>query len=117
MKSSVEKELGFAKGMMDRREHVRANLRNAVTRSQAVGNYKSLLRCLMEVQKHHNNITKAITNDTAGYAHESSLLLDSARKWVDQARIVAMERGATARELSEVDRAVNDTAMVGVQWR
>lgn len=108
MRVSAEEELKFAKGMMDRRENVRAGLRNATSKSEAVGNYRSLLRCLVEVQKHHNRIIKTVDNETAGYAHESSLLLDSARNWVSQARAIAMARGATLSEVNDVDRQMQD---------
>jgi hypothetical protein len=111
MRVSAKEELKFAKGMMDRREHVRAGLRNVETRGQAVDNYQSLARCLGEVEKHHNNIVKSITDRTAGYAHESALLVDSARKWLAQARDVAVEHGATVRQLDDIDRAVKDTTI------
>lgn len=81
---SPRDEAKFAKGMVERRQAVVDNIGQEETSGEAWNNYQSMLACLLECEKHHNNVMAVIDDKTAGYGVETSALVDWSRKWVRQ---------------------------------
>lgn len=82
---SPRDEAKYAKGMVERRQTVAEEIGSEPTVGQSWDNYQSMLTCLHECEKHHNNVMALIDDETAGYGIETSALVDWSRKWVRQA--------------------------------
>lgn len=85
MKINVKRELEFAQGMVDRRRVTVENIGQEKRVGEAVDNFRSMLACVRECEKHHNNVMANISDATAGVGVETSALVDYARRWAAQA--------------------------------
>lgn len=84
LKINVKRELSFAEGMVERRHATVENIGHEKRVGEAVENFRSMLVCLKECEKHHNNVMQEVSDDTAGVGVETSALVDFCRKWVAQ---------------------------------
>lgn len=82
---NVAQEVKFAQGMVERRRQTVDSIGSEKTVGEALGNLRSMLACLKECEKHHNNVMVNISDETAGLGVETSALVDYSRKWVAQA--------------------------------
>lgn len=85
-------ELKFAKGMVERRRDIADEIGSETDVAQAIDNYRSMLACLKECEKHHNRVMSVIDDRTAGYGIETSALVDWSRKWVRQSESLLVEK-------------------------
>ena len=81
---SAKKELSHAKGVVERRQAVANDIGNEDAAGYAMNNYQSMLICLFECEKHHNNAMSVLDDNNAGIVEETSALVDWSRKWVRQ---------------------------------
>ena len=82
---NVAQEVKFAQGMVDRRRQTVDAIGFESSKGEAMDNFRSMLVCLKECEKHHNNVMVNISDETAGAGVETSALVDYSRKWVAQA--------------------------------
>lgn len=102
-KVSPHSELRSAKGMVMRRQDVVKDIGQEDSKGYAINNYRAMLMCLKECEKHHNNVMQVITDKVAGVALETSALVDYTRKWVAESERVLRDKWeATDGELDEI---------------
>lgn len=80
----VRNELRYAKGMVERRQEVTYDIGSEENVAQVWANYDSMLACLFECEKHHNNVMSVLDQKSVGIAEETSALVDWSRTWVRQ---------------------------------
>ena len=99
---NVSMEAGHARGMVERRQELVKKIGLEESRWEALHAYTELAGCVREVAKHHNNIVSVVDDASAGYALETSLLLDNSRKWLAQSELACRALGVTDTEITNI---------------
>jgi inosine-uridine nucleoside N-ribohydrolase len=99
-------ELGYAQGMVSRREALASQMGTEKTRTNAEQTFRSMLACYKEVSKHRNNIGNMLDDESAVFYMEAGELLEQAESWVEAAKDNFVSWGASDADVREVVRGV-----------
>jgi hypothetical protein len=100
MKASIE--LGYAQGMVARRELTASRIGTEKSRAGAEMTFRSMLGCVKEVSKHRNNIGNMIDNESAGFYLQAGELLEQSKLWADSAKDNLARWGASDADIERI---------------
>lgn len=103
MNAYTREELGYAKGMVERRTNLIARLNNAETQKQALMNHREVCGAVREVRKHHRNILQRIDNESAEHALRSGELVETVEAWLDMSRVVLNNWGVRDSDVQSLE--------------
>jgi inosine-uridine nucleoside N-ribohydrolase len=103
---NAEKELGYAQGMVERRQLSASRIGTETSRASAEMTFRSMLGCVKEVTKHRNNIGNVLDDSTAVFYMEAGELLQLAQSWVDVSRQNFLSWGASDVDVARVELGV-----------
>ncbi len=95
-------ELGYAQGMVSRREALASQMGTEKTRTNAEQTFRSMLACYKEVEKHRNNIGNMLDDSTAGFYMEAGELVHKAESWVETSRDNFVSWGASELDVKRI---------------
>ena len=102
MIGTVQDELKFAQGMVERREFEASTIGRAKSAEQAKRTYRSMTACVREVAKHRDNILNAIDDKTAFEAKEVLALFVTAMDWQYRAGEDAKALGVSEFDIERI---------------
>jgi len=95
-------ELGYAQGMVERREALASRIGTEKTKASAELTLRSMLACYKEVEKHRNNIGNMLDDSTAGFYMEAGELLHKAESWVETSKDSFVSWGASELDVKRI---------------